>query len=525
MNIKSLKVKHFRSILDDQLDCDALTALVGSNGSGKSSFLRALELFYSTSPKFSAADFYDNDVTEDIEISITFTNLNTHASKLFADYLEGNDLTVVRVLTCREEKFVATYHGSRRQNPDFRPVRDAAKAADKKKAYETLQGGKYGDLPKWTKQETALDALREWEAGHLDLCARERDDGKFFGFNEVAEGYLGRYTRFILVPAVRDAEGDAADSKSSVISDLMDLVVRRALAERQDIVDLQAETKKKYTELLDPSKCGELARLQEDLTRTLVTYVPNAAVALSWADDLGIEMPLPKAMLRLEEDGFVATVQRTGHGLQRAFIFTMLQHLTMARAQEANAPQGAIEPQNQADTKFGPNLVFCIEEPELYQHPNRQRHLAKILLSLASGTIPGVAASTQVLYATHSPLFVGIDRLDQIRLVRKHKMTPGKPPASKNVSVSCDDVAKTLWEADGSGKPMFTGTTLRPRLHCIMTPWMNEGFFADVAVLVEGEDDRAAILGAATQRKIDLESLGAAIIPCGGKTNRIDLAG
>jgi len=52
-----------------------------------------------------------------------------------------------------------------------------------------------------------------------------------------------------------------------------------------------------------------------------------------------------------------------------------------------------------------------------------------------------------------------------------------------------------------------------------MTPWMSEGFFAEVAVLVEGEDDRAAILGTASAMNYDLESIGISVIPCGGKTN------
>ena len=34
-----------------------------------------------------------------------------------------------------------------------------------------------------------------------------------------------------------------------------------------------------------------------------------------------------------------------------------------------------------------PDLVLAIEEPELYQHPSRQRHIAKILLQL-QGKIP-----------------------------------------------------------------------------------------------------------------------------------------
>jgi predicted ATP-dependent endonuclease of OLD family len=52
-----------------------------------------------------------------------------------------------------------------------------------------------------------------------------------------------------------------------------------------------------------------------------------------------------------------------------------------------------------------------------------------------------------------------------------------------------------------------------------MTPWMSEGFFADVAVLVEGEDDRAALVGVARALNLDLDSLGISVIPCGGKTN------
>ena len=50
-----------------------------------------------------------------------------------------------------------------------------------------------------------------------------------------------------------------------------------------------------------------------------------------------------------------------------------------------------------------------------------------------------------------------------------------------------------------------------------MTPWVNEGFFADIAVLVEGEADRAAILAIAESMEHELPSMGVAVIPCGGK--------
>jgi predicted ATP-dependent endonuclease of OLD family len=46
---------------------------------------------------------------------------------------------------------------------------------------------------------------------------------------------------------------------------------------------------------------------------------------------------------------------------------------------------------------------------------------------------------------------------------------------------------------------------------------VSEGFFASVAVLVEGISDRAAIVGAALASGYDLESMGISVIPCGGK--------
>ena len=48
---------------------------------------------------------------------------------------------------------------------------------------------------------------------------------------------------------------------------------------------------------------------------------------------------------------------------------------------------------------------------------------------------------------------------------------------------------------------------------------MAEGFFADVVVLVEDEDERAAILGAALSENHDFETQGIAVIPVGGENS------
>lgn len=62
------------------------------------------------------------------------------------------------------------------------------------------------------------------------------------------------------------------------------------------------------------------------------------------------------------------------------------------------------------------------------------------------------------------------------------------------------------------------------RFHTIITPFMNEGFFADVVVLVEGEGDRMAIIAASESMGIMLENRGISIIPCQGKPNIVQPA-
>lgn len=534
MIIKSIRVQNFRSILDETLHCEQLTALVGPNGSGKSSFLRALELFYSTSAKYDSQDFHAGDSAQDVEITVTFTDLEPEEKERFEIYLEGEALTVTRVLSLVDDKMSAKYYGSRLQSPDFAPIREAGKAAEKKTAYEEVQKNqKYIDLPKWTKQDDATAALKNWESEHADQCTRQRDDGQFFGFTEVAQGYLGQHTRFILIPAVRDAAEDAADSRGSPITEIMNLVVRSVLANREEVRQLKEDTQRQYDEIMEPSRLAELSALEGQLTATLKSYVPDAGIKLSWIKADNIDIPMPRADVKLDEDGYSSAVARTGHGLQRAFILTMLQHLTVAqnprepRADTDSADVTALAVKPDAAKPKLPNLILGIEEPELYQHPNRQRHFAKILLQLTSGTVPGVAQKTQLVYTTHSPLFVGIDRFDQVRRLRKVTRAVGKPKVTRIARTTLDEVAEVVWEANsrkdrkGNLCEKFTGSTLKPRLQTLMTPWISEGFFADVAVLVEGEDDRAAIIGMALSMDpaCDLESMGISVIPCIGKDN------
>lgn len=522
MIIKSIHLKNFRSILDETLDCEDLTVLVGANGAGKSALLKGIDLFYNPSPKLDADDFYNGETGKELVITVTFTGLNGEAKALFESYMQGEDLTVERVFTWDNEKVSWKYHGASLQNRAFQPVRDGLEIKDRgktaKEAYEKIKATPgYETVPTWSNLQSVSGNLKAWEAANPGKCQRQRDDGQFFGFKEVAQGYLGKFTKFLFIPAVRDASEDSAEGKT-VFSSLMDLVVRSVIARKTAFINLKEETQCKYKEIMDPVNLTELGTLEDKMTRTLEVFVPNTKVNLLWQKTGDVDFPPPQATVKLVEDGYSSTITRVGHGLQRAFILTMLQHLAIAQATPIPAAPHEGQPAILQETKL-PDLVIGIEEPELYQHPNRQRHLAKILLQLATGKTPGVADKTQIIYATHSPLFVGIDRINQIRLLRKKPGEDGKPRVTKIIRTNLDKVAEAVWKADGAQGEKYTGTTLFPRLQAIMTPWMSEGFFADVAVLVEGEDDRATILGVAKGTKgLELESEGFSVIPCGGKT-------
>ena len=246
---------------------------------------------------------------------------------------------------------------------------------------------------------------------------------------------------------------------------------------------------------------------------------------LSWLAPDDLKLDLPKAGVHLEEDGFEAPVDRVGHGLQRAFILSLLQNLATAVAtpsqdEGAEGGEGSEEQKPQI-----PNLILGIEEPELYQHPSRQRHFAKTLMKLSQGHIPGAARRTQVVYCTHSPLFVHLESFHQVRRLSKtaHPEAAGgddRPLVSVVQTNDLNEIANRL-EAAQDQKPAnpFTSDSVRARLHALITPWTNEGFFADAIVLVEGDDDRAVVLGASAHHGLDLEGHGVAVMPAMGKNN------
>jgi len=133
--------------------------------------------------------------------------------------VQNGALTVIRILSLSEGKPFSTYHGQRLANPDFLPIRSATNAADSKGLYEDLRKTpKYQALPQAGTIDARREAMSTWEDANPAECSMSRDDGQFFGFKEVSLGYMGQFTRFIPIPAVRDASAEAEEGDQRLLN-------------------------------------------------------------------------------------------------------------------------------------------------------------------------------------------------------------------------------------------------------------------------------------------------------------------
>lgn len=139
-------------------------------------------------------------------------------------------------------------------------------------------------------------------------------------------------------------------------------------------------------------------------------------------------------------------------------------------------------------------LVLAIEEPELYLHPHGCRHFYKILRDLS---LNGV----QVCYTTHERCFINIADFESVYLVKKESGTTKVHFGRGRISdIETIKIASKFDEE------------------------MNEVFFAEKVILVEGPDDKIACTMALERLGVELNKYNISIIDCNGNTGIIAMA-
>lgn len=520
MQIKKIEIERFRCVLIDSLVCDNLTALVGRNGAGKSSFLHAIRLFYAISPAVTEEDFYNRETAEPIQIRVTFGHLLPQEVDAFRSYLDGQDLIVTKRISLANGKVVTKTYGASFQFPEFAKVRAIEAKKEFKDAFNAfVDAGTLAGLVRAASAPDAEAKMAAWETANPGECRPTEREAQFIGPASIGVGLLDSFTKFVFIPAVRDVADEAGDGKGSALAGLLDMVVNERVETRPDLQALRERIKTEYATIFAPGNQPELGNLATEISQVLGDFHPGAAVELGWRAANPPELGLPSVDPMLIEDGFKGSVSRKGHGLQRALVLALLQ----ARA-KTTAPVTMVSAGAQVVAPAAPalpprwQLILVIEEPELYQHPQQCRHWAKVLRRITAIPTGQDAPDTQVIFTTHSPHFVDLWWFDQIRVVRKLAGAVGAPPVAKTHSTTLNSVAGELATAKDRPVAEFTAHSVRARARPVMTNLVNEGFFANVAVLVEGGTEVGLLQEVARRKEKDWDAKGIAVIEVGGKT-------
>jgi putative ATP-dependent endonuclease of the OLD family len=496
MKLAEVHVKGYRCLDDLTLSFEELTALVGSGGVGKSAFLRAIRWF------FEGGELEEDDLhhpvggnshaTEAI-VAVTFSDLNKGDREALGRYASGSSTTLTRSWAPERGNKLS---GTALVFPDFSYVREGGGAKEKKARYKELfeKKGIELNLPQPASRIEDLEnemEVRERENPQLcNPCLEEATHLKGY----VGTPILNDRFAYVFVEATTEAAEVIDGKRGSPLSQLLSALEKLEDGTAQQVAAVQEDAHKKMEALISSSRATELKKTAEGITNRFQEYVPGAEVELS--DEIGEMRPPPISVLAQVRDGagHSTSVDKHGHGLQRALVIAVLHELAESSALQNSGGSG----------ESLSSLMLAIEEPELYQHPLQARALANTLHALARPTTAS-SRSVQVAYSTHSAHFVKPALFEDLRLCRRNSL--GQTVA---VAPSEAQVEAALQSAGFQGKA-------QGRVEKTLAASLGEAIFAKAVLLCEGKTD-AALVESLAALDGGFEKDGIAVAVCWGKS-------
>lgn len=505
MRIETIRIENYRSFEDETIELNRYTCLVGANGAGKSTVLAALNIFFqekTSAPtdvsRLVDEDYFQKNTSEPVRVTLAFEDLPDAATSVLADYVRRGNLVVTAEAAFDPNTGIGTvrHYGQRLGMQAFRVYFDLKKRGVKVKELREVYSDLRADHPDLPQAATLADmeeGLRAYERERPDQCVQIPSEDNFYGVN--GTGMLADFVQWVYVPAVKDVVEEGTEAKNTALGKLILRAVRARTNFEEELETLRQDTLAQYKELLDQNKQG-LDELSTSLQQRLETWAHgNARLEMDWQFDQGRSVVLqqPVAGLKTGESGFVGSLARMGHGLQRSYLLALLQELAAAESDGA------------------PTLILGVEEPELYQHPPQARHLSDVLLSLCEG-------NAQTIVTTHSPLFVSGRGFENTRAVR----APTASSGSKVKAVRLESLVERIRSArqHDQGRPIEGQVA---KIHQALQPGLSEMLFASVPVLVEGLEDVSYIVTHlhVTNQWGTFRRLGCHLIPVNGKSRLV----
>ncbi|KKM00033.1 hypothetical protein LCGC14_1808460, partial [marine sediment metagenome] len=423
MKIKEISIKHFRGIEDLTLKLNDFTVLIGKNGVGKSSVLHALNFFKESSYRLKTEDFYNRELDREIRVSIIFNKLNSKERLAFHRYIQNEELKVIKIARTNQESenlnITQTYHGQAYIHQPFSDIRRQDKATPKRKLYNELRlEANYSSLSSVSKGDDIEPNLKAWEESHPDELELIIDENQLYGWKGVGAGKLNKFTNFFFIPAVHEFSKEETE-KSTYLKEILDLTIRKRVQILPELEELKRKTTIEYQMIIENQNRPIVEELSNDLSKMLELLSPGCSISIDYHPG-DVNFLETTYGTELEEFGFKGPISSVGHGVQRTSFFTLLRYLGQQQViYRVDETSGEEDEEDSTDSKF--LILFIIEEPELYQHPNRIRLIKKILLDLARDSEDSLF-QFQIICSSHSPYLIDIQDAEDIRIMRKIKI-------------------------------------------------------------------------------------------------------
>jgi len=499
MKIKIIEIKNYRSLHNVLIHPKDILALVGRNNSGKSNAIKALELFFEGTVRLVNNECFHNHETDNpIEILITFDQLSDWEKEKFKPWLDGDKLVVGREIICKGEGKYDMNNLAITRVPEPEWLQEDVVNGEKitewwsKKDELKSNGLDFGSelgttKPKVGEWKEAIVSFLDKHGDSVPMQKQRRENPQ--GYPGVLKGAL---PEFIYIPSIRDISDEAKVTKTNPFGQLINSVIEKISEEQKTIV---SEKLKEIETLLNRSEGGE--RIAE--IRSIEARL-NKLMSELMDCDIEVEMAMPQlkevfgGAKIYADDGLRTTIEMKGHGLQRSMIFTILRaYAELSHSQKAG------------DKAAERSTIFAIEEPELYLHPQSQRTLMSVFRAIASGR-------DQVVYATQSSLFVDINYFDQICIMRRNKKDDVYKSTPTQLSIS-----KFIEDLKARKGVEATEDSIRERYAHAFNPMINEGFFGDIVIIVEGPSEQYALPIYADALRYNFDKNNISVVHCHGK--------
>jgi len=485
MKISKLQIENFRLLKNFSMDLEEdLSLVIGKNNTGKTSILFVLDKFLNEKSKFSYDDL-NIDFKNELEIQVKstdtpeeFTNKGIKL-KIFIEYYEQDDLAnVSRVLMDLDPnnnkivlgfEYILSYTNFLRLRSDYK-----AFATSERSKVDEGQKNKPRELNEFLKQEFGRYFTTHKMSFEYDKVAEKVNETNFIDLKDETVS-IKDIVSFKYISARRDVTNK---EKESTLSKQTSNLYKK----KEDNSEENQATEKFKDQLSETD--NTLSEIYKDLFKDVIKNVQNFGGVKLNDTDIAIISTLQYRDLLEGNTTVVYThddhkLPEHYNGLGYMNLINMIFEIEIL-VQHFKRDK---------DRKPADINLLIIEEPEAHTHPQMQHAFIKNIKKLLAKGIKrddGINRPLQYIITTHSSHIVADSDFDDIKYL--------KVEAKNNVTAKNLSDLRRQYDAIPNQYQF---------LKQYLTISRAEIFFADKAVLIEGDTER--ILLPTFMRKIDLE--------------------